>query len=171
VRTLHRVDEEIVSVRRAVPDDAAALHALSVRAIRESAADVYTGPQLEAWAARRSADGHRRFIEEMQTFVAVRDGVVDGFACLASGPGPHDAVVDQLFVDPAAGGRGVARLLLSTVDDAARQAGVTRLVTHASWRAAPVFERLGYRRIEVETVHVGDQTLTRTLMHRDLGPA
>jgi hypothetical protein len=107
------------SVRVAVPDDAATLHALSLRAIRGSASGHCTGPQLEAWAARRSVAGHRRMIEETQTFVAARDGVVQGFASLA----------------------------------------------------APVFERLGFRRVVVEAVDVGDQTLTSTLMRRDLGPA
>jgi putative acetyltransferase len=160
-----------VAVRPAVPDDAAALYELSLRAIRRSASEHYTGPQLEAWAARRSVAGHRRLIEESQTFVAVRDGVVAGFASLAELPDEAEALVDQLFVDPGAGGRGVARLLLAAVDDAARAAGVRRLVTHASWRAVPVFERLGYRRVEVETVHVADQTLTRALMHRDLDTA
>ncbi len=160
-----------VTIRRAVPGDAAALYELSLRAIRRSASEHYTGPQLEAGAARRSVAGHRRLVEETQTFVAVRDGVVAGFASLAELPGEAEALVDQLFVDPAAGGRGVARLLLTAVDDAARAAGVGRLVTHASWRAVPVFERLGYRQIEVETVHVGGQTLTRALMHRDLATA
>jgi putative acetyltransferase len=60
----------------------------------------------------------------------------------------------------------VARLLLGAIEQAAAGTGVTELLTHASWRAAPVFERLGFRRVEVETVHVADQVLTRVLMRK-----
>ena len=48
------------------------------------------------------------------------------------------------------------------------QAGPLELITHASWRAVPVFQRLGFRQVEVETVHVGDQVLTRALMRKRL---
>jgi putative acetyltransferase len=160
-----------VTVRPAVPDDAPAMYALSLRAIRGSASEHYTGAQLEAWAARRSVAGHRRLVDETRTFVAVRGGVVVGFASLATLLDEAEVLVDQLFVDPAVGGRGVARSLLAAVHDAARAAGVRRVITHASWRAVPVFERLGYRRVDVETVQVGDQTLTRALMHHDLDTA
>jgi len=67
---------------------------------------------------------------------------------------------------PGARGRGVARLLLRAIQAAATEAGVTELTTHASWRAAPVFERLGFRQVEIETVQVGDQMLTRALMRK-----
>jgi len=49
-------------------------------------------------------------------------------------------------------------------------AGLTELVTHASWRAVPVFEALGYRRAGIETVDVDGVTLTRALMRRTIGP-
>jgi putative acetyltransferase len=50
------------------------------------------------------------------------------------------------------------------VATAAREAGLTDLVTHASWRAAPVFERLGYRRVEVETLDLDGVPISRVLM-------
>jgi len=59
-------------------------------------------------------------------------------------------------------------LLLSAVERAARDAGLADLVTHASWRAVPVFERHGFVQVEVETVRIGDQQLTRALMRKPL---
>ncbi|MEV4747005.1 GNAT family N-acetyltransferase [Streptosporangium sp. NPDC049248] len=158
------------TVRRAVPQDANRLYELSLRAISESAAAHYTAEQLAAWSRRRNLDGHARMIDQTETFVALVAGQVAGFANVALRPVGqlHRGEVDQLFVGPGHGGRGVARLLLTAVENAARADEVEELRTHASWRAVPVFERLGYRRVEVETVHLEDQTLSRVRMHKSL---
>jgi putative acetyltransferase len=157
-----------VTVRPAVVDDAAELHALSQEATLQSAASHYTESQLRAWARRRSVEGHVGMIERTTAFVAEEEGRAVGFATVALAPagGLVAGEVDQLFVRPDSGGRGVARLLLSAVERAARDAGLTDLVTHASWRAVPVFKRHGFVQAEVETVPVGDQQLTRALMHK-----
>ena len=52
---------------------------------------------------------------------------------------------------------------------AAADAGLAELLTHASWRAKPAFEALGYRQAAVETVDVDGVQLTRALMRRSLG--
>jgi putative acetyltransferase len=142
------------------------MHALSLSAIRESAAEHYEEHQLAAWAARRTLEAHRRMVVETTAFVAVVEDQVVGFATVALEPvGALVAgEVDQLFVHPSSGGGGVARALLTEVATAARGAGLTGLVTHASWRAAPVFERLGYRRELVETVHLDGVAISRVLM-------
>lgn len=79
-----------------------------------------------------------------------------------------DCQVDQLYVDPVAGGRGVARLLLATIRRAAEARGLERLDARASWRAVPVFERFGYRRVALELARLDGETLERVLMCLDL---
>jgi putative acetyltransferase len=113
---------------------------------------------------------HLRFIEGTRVLVAAVDGVVAGFASVALAPvdGLVAGEVDQLFVDPASGGRGVARALLSAVESTARSSGLASLVTHASWRAVPVFERAGFRQVEVESVTLDGEVLTRALMRQSL---
>jgi putative acetyltransferase len=161
-----------VTVRRAVDADATALHELSLRAIRSSAAAHYGERQLDAWTARRTVEGHRWMVQRTVVLVAVDAGTVLGFAAVALEPvGELRAgEVDQLFVAPEAGGRGVARALLTAVAATARAAGLTELVTHASWRAVPVFERLGYQRVEVETVRLDGVPLTRVLLRCAIAP-
>lgn len=158
------------TVRPALVDDAAELQELSTEAILRSAAEHYTEAQLQAWAGRRSVQAHVRMIERTTAFVATDQDRIVGFATVAlddrHGLAPGE--VDQLFVRPDAGGRGVARRLLSTVEQTARAAGLTELVTHASWRAVPVFQRLGFAPVEVETATVGAQELTRALMRKPL---
>lgn len=142
------------------------MHALSLSAIHRSAAEHYEDRQLSAWAARRTVEAHRGMIADTTALVAVVGGQVVGFATVALEPvGALVAgEVDQLFVDPSFGGRGVARALLTAVAAAAREAGLAELVTHASWRAAPVFERLGYLREQEETVHLDGVPITRVRM-------
>jgi putative acetyltransferase len=163
--------QQDVVVRGARPGDAAQLAAVSRAAIEASAAGHYTSSQLAAWAARRSEAVHARFIETATVLVAEVDGVVAGFASVAltAVDGLVPGEVDQLFVAPSAGGRGVARVLLTSVESVARAAGLASLVTRASWRAAPVFERMGYRQVEVESVTLDGETLTRARMVRPLG--
>jgi putative acetyltransferase len=159
-----------ILIRDAVPADADALWKLSVRAITHSAAGHYTPAQLQAWAARRTLQQHETIIESTATFVAEVGSAIAGFANVALDATQTLNVgeVDQLFVDPDHGGHGVAAKLLDAVERAARDHGVSRLLTHASWRAAPVFERSGYMRLETESVTLGEQELTRTLMAKVL---
>lgn len=148
------------------PDDAAATLAAFRTAVRVTAAEVYTPEQVAAWLGPDDADpaawdARRR---AAWTVVADIDGAVVGFTDLLP-----DGLVDMLFVHPDAGGRGVARALLTAVEDEARARGTTGLRTYASRRARPVFERLGW----VVTVDRQDNTARGVVvpnyeMRRDL---
>jgi putative acetyltransferase len=160
-----------VSVRRAREADAAVMCELSIDAITRSAAGSYDQRQRAAWAARRTPEGHRWMVRETSAFVALVGEEIAGFATVALRPvaALQAGEVDQLFVGPRHGRRGIALLLLEAVAAAGAAAGLAELVTHASWRAVPVFERAGYRRVAEEAVDVDGVTLTRALMRRPLG--
>lgn len=154
-----------VVLRRGRPDDAEAILRLSLDAIRTSAAEFYSTEELAAWSGRRTVEGHRRMLEQTVLLVAEVAGELAGFANLEV----ETCTVDQLFVAPAAGGRGVARALLEALEQEAKAAGLTRIDAHASWRAVGVFERLGYERVVVETVALDGQRLGRVHVRRTLG--
>jgi putative acetyltransferase len=139
-------------VRRANAADAPAVHALRQRAIRESTAGLYEPGAVEAWATGSSEDDVRRKIAATTGFVAVRDGEVAGWAAL------EGSVVDQLYVRPDHGGRGIARRLYSEVEDHARAQGLTELTAVASLRAAPVFLALGFTETARVSRTFGDHT-------------
>jgi putative acetyltransferase len=147
------------------------MHDVSQQAIVVSAAEEYTPEQLHAWAARRTVGGHREMVRSTTAFVAVDEtDAVLGFATVAlnSTGALEPGEVDQLFVHPVHSGRGVAGALLTQVETASRAAGLDRLVTHASWRAVPVFERFGFRAFQVETVEIDGVELTRLRMEKAL---
>ncbi len=155
-------------VRPAVLADAQALCDLSRAAIMVSAAEHYTLAQRSAWARRRTLAAHRRMIRDTTGFVAAEAGsaAAIGFATvsLTAIGSLERGEVDQLFVHPDHTGRGIAGELLARVETAARAAGLDGLVTHASWRAMPVFERFGYAPLETEAVVVDGLELTRMRM-------
>ena len=159
-----------ITIRAAVFEDAEAVCRLSIKAILGSTQPHYDVAQVAAWAARRTLESHQRMIETTTMLLAVSHGEIAGFASLAlrESDDLQRGEVDQLFVDPDHGGAGVAAALLDAVELTARVDGITRLITHASWRAAPVFERHGYQQVEEETVKIGQQVLTRVRMTKVL---
>ncbi|OLT54638.1 hypothetical protein BJF88_07965 [Cellulosimicrobium sp. CUA-896] len=123
------------------PDDAAATYVVARTAIARTAATAYDPDQIAAWLgpARLDLTGWDERRHGADTLVAELDGIVVGFSDLRP-----DGLVDMLFVDPRAGGRGVARALLTAVQADARARGIVELRTLASRSARPVFERLGF---------------------------
>jgi putative acetyltransferase len=123
------------------PDDAAATFGVFQAAIRQTASAVYRPDQIEAWAGPAQTDLDHWDARRVRglTLVAELGGEVVGFTDLQS-----DGLVDMLFVHPGAGGRGVARTLLTAVQHEARRRGLTALHTFASRSAQPAFERLGF---------------------------
>jgi GNAT superfamily N-acetyltransferase len=128
------------TIRPARPGEAAALGALCLRSkahwgyddefLRMSAAALTISPEL-------TASG--------RVLVAEDDGVLLGMASLAP---LTDGVWDLLhmFIDPAAIGSGVGRVLFAAIADKARALGGTTLSIQADPNAAAFYERMGARR-------------------------
>ena len=124
------------------PDDIEATFGVFQAAIRQTAAAVYGPDQVEAWAGPASPDlsswdARRR---RASTLVAVVDDQVVGFTDLLP-----DGLVDMLFVHPRAGGRGVARALLTAVKVEAR--------TRRDHRAADPGQSERSTRVRTSRVH------------------
>lgn len=154
-----------VIVRDYTPQDAKSTWDVYFRAVRDTASKDYSAEQVAAWAPESvdlTAWNERR--SNAHTFVAMLTGRVVGFSDVTD-----DGLLDMLFVHPEVGGRGVARALVSTVIKTARTMGLSRLVTHASRTARPVFERFGF---EVDRANennwIRGQNLPNYDMHLEL---
>jgi putative acetyltransferase len=151
-----------VELRDYTGADAEATRDVFLRAIRVTAARDYTPEQVAAWApddvdpgawaARRAGS---------RTRVAVRDGVVVGFADVDAA-----GYVDMLFVDPAAARTGVARALLDWAVRTATADGATELTTHASITARPFFAAHGFEVVAEQHPVRRGVTLTNYRMRR-----
>lgn len=126
--------------------DAEALAALTLAAIRQTAARAYSPAQTAAWAARysmqRLLDGAAR-----GDVILVAADAADSplaYTVLEEGGLEQGGHLDMLYCHPAHTGKGLGLALLGAAEEAARRQGVTRLFTEASELARPVFARAGY---------------------------
>jgi len=150
-------------IRRYEAADLDAVMSVFLRSVRGVASRVYDAGQIAAWAqVDRDVWSRRRL--DRPTWVALIDGVIAGFIDL-EGSG-H---IDMLFVDPACQRRGVASVLLDTVENAARVQRLAVLDTDASITARPFFEKHGFQIVRSQEVALRGQRLTNFRMEKRFG--
>lgn len=131
-------------VRLARPDDAPAILALHVAAIRACAPDAYDERQVAAWA-RKDGGPERYAIEDDGHYLAV---AVRGDFVVAYG----EAEVRAVYVHPEVHGRGVGAAVLARLEAEAGRRGLDELVCWSSLNANGFYDRAGYRRVAERTI-------------------
>lgn len=134
----------MAAIRPYRAEDAEALAALTLAAIRETGARAYSPAQVAAWAARFSAARVLEWAERGDTILvaAAPDDAPLAYSVLEG-----DGHLEMLYCHPAHTGKGLALALLAAAEAAARAQGVSRLFAEASELARPVFARAGYELI------------------------
>jgi putative acetyltransferase len=134
-------DASLVTLRAYAPSDAADTLTVFTDAITQTAASHYTAEQIDAWAqpGRRDLTRWDKAMSERGTVVAVQGAEVVGFSDV-----DQSGYIDMLFVSPRHLRRGIARTLLSFVEQQARSAGTAELTSDVSVAARPFFERFGF---------------------------
>jgi len=151
------------SVKAYEPDDAEATIDIFLRAIREVASKDYNPAQITAWAKVDDAEIWAQYRASRPTWLAMDGSKPIGFTDLKS-----DGCLDMMFVSPDYQGKGVASLLLATVESAAREQGFQRIFTEASLTARPFFERKGFVIVTAQQVEKRGQILSNFLMEKTL---
>lgn len=129
-----------ITIRPFAAADAAPTLEVFQRAIRTTAAADYSSEQIAAWAPADADTGawlERR--SQLNTVVAVVDNLIAGFTDVSA-----SGYIDMMFVDPAAGRRGIATALLLWARTEAERLGSSTLTTHASLTARPFFQAQGF---------------------------
>lgn len=153
----------MVSIKAYEPEDAQATIDIFLRAIREVASKDYSPEQITAWAKVDDAEVWARYRASRPTWLAMDGSVPVGFTDLKP-----DGFLDMMFVDPDQQGKGIASLLLATVEKAACEQGLQRIFTEASLTARPFFERRGFVVVAVQQVKKRGQTLANFRMEKVL---
>ena len=122
-----------------VPADARDLAALSDLCLRSKAHWGYDAVFLAACRAELTLTP--RDLEESS--VGVIHGTTGPIAIAQVSVDGSEAEIDKLFVDPAAMGRGLGRILFDWIARTARANGATRLRIEADPDAKPFYERMG----------------------------
>ena len=127
-------------IREYRPDDCPLLAQLFYDTVHTVNAKDYTKEQLDAWATGNvDLDEWNRSFLAHTTLVAVRDGVIAGFADM-----DRSGYLDRLYVHKDYQGEGVATALVKELERRAIDENVVYFETYASITARPFFEKLGY---------------------------
>jgi GNAT superfamily N-acetyltransferase len=119
----------VLSVRTAIPEDAAGVAGVHVRAWQTAYRGLLPDEYLDALRAEDRMARYRFDVsdpDQPATIVAVDGGVICGFA--TTGPAedgsiPNAGMLHALYVEPAVWGRGVGRLLMAEARARLRRQG------------------------------------------------
>ena len=156
-----------MSLRPALPRDAAELADLFRASIEDLAQDDYSADQRAAWAA--AAEDLPVFSARLAagvTLVAVAGDRIAGFAKLEG-----NDTVDLLYTHPGFARQGVASFLCSALETLAQGRKSAQLKVDASDTAQLFFAKRGYVPVQRNTVSVGDEWLASTTMRKELAAA
>lgn len=132
-------------VIRAMQDtDAAAMHVIHERAVRQTCAAGLAPSVIEAWLQDRTPAGYLRARDQGgETFIiAERGGLRAGFASW------RGSWLESLFVDPDHQGKGVGRALLNACDEAASRDNRFLSDLNATLNARTFYEAVGFQVME-----------------------
>jgi putative acetyltransferase len=136
-----------MQMRRAVPEDLAALAELYATTVLQLAPEHYTSEQVESWAAFATDDGFEGFVLDAHTLVVEDETGVLGYSGLEA-----NGRIASLYVRPDRGREGIASRLVEAVLEYARERGFSEVCTDASELSVGVFRRYGFEVVEIETV-------------------
>jgi putative acetyltransferase len=156
------------SQRPATEADLAPLWSLRTRAVRIGCASHYAPDVIETWCAAPPPATMPLLLRAGGGIVAEEAGRMLGYAVLDAETGEVDAV----FVDPAAHGQGIGRMLLAALEAMAREQDVEKLFLSASLNAVAFYERAGFRMLrERLTPHRSGIAIRAVLMEKRLNPS
>jgi putative acetyltransferase len=153
-----------IALRPLLPADVPLLAEIFRSSIEELAADDYSETQREAWAS--AADDEAAFGERLAkqlTLVGTMEGSPVGFASLKA-----PDVIDMLYVHPAAGGNGVATMLVSALEKLAAARSAGKLTADVSDSAVDFFRKRGFVPQTRNSRPVGGEWLANTTMEKKL---
>ncbi len=127
----------IRSARQKDCDAIASVHAAAISGIRTT---LYTAEEIQAWAVPKKVESYEESVRSKEFLVAEEDGNIIAFGVLDQ----VSAVVEALYVNPKATGRGIGLELLRRLEERACSLGLQVLRLDASLNAVPFYKRAGY---------------------------
>ncbi|WP_422411108.1 MULTISPECIES: GNAT family N-acetyltransferase [unclassified Endozoicomonas] len=137
-----------MEIRKAQRSDAHRAFELRTLAIRSECKGHYSDEAIALWTDGSATE---KFVDDVeQNFhVVVMKGEVAGTGMIDIGNG----MIDAIFVDPRFMGMGVARRMMTHLEQIAREAGLPEMKLNSTLNAAPFYRLCGFEGNEVSTYH------------------
>ncbi|WFU25620.1 GNAT family N-acetyltransferase [Bradyrhizobium sp. CB1717] len=140
------------TIRPAMDDDANAISAVILRALRETNAKDYAAEIIERIERSFSPDAVRQLIAKRTVFVATIGRRVVATASL------DGSVVRTVFVAPDVQARGIGKLLMAEIERTARERNIPSLTVPSSVTAEGFYARLGFNAVR-DSYHGDERTI------------
>ena len=127
-----------IALRPATADDAPAISAVALSAIRTTNARDYAPAAIDEICSNFTIDKVLERMQSRDVFVALSDGRIVGTISLGGDK------LHSLFVDPISQGHGIGLMLVTFLEAHARTKGLTRLWLSSSITARLFYQKLGY---------------------------
>ena len=163
-------------IRVATPADAATLAAISLKTFVDTFAPHNRAADIDAYTSVAfSEEKQRRELETpgIVTLLGEEDGETIAYSQLRHTPGgPHgDVEIARFYVDRPHHGRGIAQLLMDSVEQNARALGGTRIwlgVWEHNLRAIAFYRKRGFVQCGAQPFLLGSDLQTDWVMNRTL---
>ena len=140
------------TIRPALADDAAAISAVILRALRETNAKDYTDEIITRVEQSFSPEAVRALIDKRTVFVAILSSRLVGTASL------DGSVVRTVFVAPDVQARGIGKRLMADVERLARERNIPVLTVPSSVTAETFYAKLGFKAVR-DNYHGDERTI------------
>jgi GNAT superfamily N-acetyltransferase len=131
---------KMTSIRSARLEDAEAIARVHVASVEAISTSLYTPEELEAWSRPRTISNYEELIRTREFLVADDQNGIVGFGVL----NPATSIIEAVYVDPAAAGRGIGMELMRELEARAADLGIKQLHLNASLNAVPFYRKAGY---------------------------
>ncbi|WP_049922068.1 GNAT family N-acetyltransferase [Halopiger djelfimassiliensis] len=160
-----------VRVRDATAADAEVIADVHAASIRELGSEAYDDEQIRAWLSNVDPERYPLGEPGFHVVIAERDdGEIVGFGLLDREPSdledPAAGTVGAVYVRPDHAREGVGSAILETLESAASEAGLERLVLTASRNAIEFYRRRGYEGVETVALEMADDVSLECLRMR-----
>src|SRR5687768_18334547 len=169
-----------VLVRRALPEDAAALAGLAARTFYDTFADSNSAEDMEAFLTATYSEAIQlaEIMDPlMTTLLAEIDGELGGFAQILAGEPPYcvkgesPIEIKRFYVAKAYHGSGAAQALMRSAEETAREAGAKTLwlgVWEHNDRALAFYRKTRFSPVGRKAFLVGSDLQTDVVLERPL---
>jgi len=154
----------MIQIRKYISSDAPELWKLKHETIHTVNCKDYSEEQVTAWSSCGDVPAPwQKRADDMNPFVAMKDGVVVGFADLQS-----DGYVDHFFCHKAYQRKGIGRALMVRLIEESRVNNLPLMYSNVSITARSFFEHFGFQVKEALKVNINGVILQNFRMEKIL---